>query len=387
MYRLISRAQRFPALARYILDSLSLSGKRLPWFRLRQIAKKARLADPNPPLPIRLQVETTDFCNFKCVMCARESLDGMNTRSLSLDDFIGLIDKVKPLYVTLNGLGEPLLDKTIFQKLASLHERSILTSMPTNGSLLRGENLEQLAQHMPNRLCCSIDGATKESFEQIRQQSRFEDVINNYCAIDSCIAEGKARANTAIHILCALQKSNLHDYAAMYDLYRRFRAVNTFSLVPVFNFGNDDSIEKLIPSHEEIHRLHRDIDQAIAEAVDERQRLFFQKWRDVSSQWLTADSQATMDPHSNRHPCLVPWFSTYVDAKGRVYPCCYLPTSDHVMGNINEEDMGTIWSGDSYREFRRRLTHDRPNLEGCNTCPRNDQAVLEILNKFKFALI
>lgn len=387
MYRFISRFQRFPALARYVLDSLSLSGKRLPWLRLRQIAKKARLADLNPPLPIRLQVETTDFCNFKCVMCARESLDGMNTRSLSLEDFVRLIDRVKPLYVTLNGLGEPLLDKTIFQKLAALHERSILTSMPTNGSLLRGENLYNLAQNLPNRLCCSIDGATKESFEQTRKQSNFEDVINNYYALDSCKAEGKARENTAIHILCALQKNNLHDYASMYDLYRRFRTVNTFSLVPVFNFGNDDSIERLIPSQDEIYRLHRDIDQAIAESDDERQRQFFQKWREVSSQWLTAQSQVTMDPQANRHPCLVPWFSTYVDAKGRVYPCCYLPTSDHVMGNINESDIATIWNGDAYKKFRHHIVHDRPNLTGCNTCPRNDEAVLQILNKFKFALI
>jgi radical SAM protein with 4Fe4S-binding SPASM domain len=387
MHRLISGFKKVSPLAGYLLHSLSLNGQSLPWLRLRQVAKKARLASFDPPLPLRLQVETTDFCNFKCVMCARENLDGMNSCSLSLERFLDLLDEVKPLYVTLNGLGEPLMDKTIFQKLAALHERNVVTSMPTNGSLLRGANLEKLAQHLPNRLCCSIDGATKDSFEKIRKNSKFEDVITNYYAIDALKAEGQTPNNTSIHILCALQKKNLYDYAPMYELFSRFRTVNTFSLVPVFNFGNDDCIEELIPSHEEIYQLHKDIDRAISESVDERQREFFRKWRHVSSQWLTVDGQLTHDTHPNSNPCLVPWFSTYVDAKGRVYPCCYLPTSEHVMGNIHENDMATIWKGERYREFRRCLTQDRPNLPGCNTCPRDDTAILELLNKFRFTLL
>lgn len=53
-------------------------------FRLRHPA--AAMAETHP-LPIRLQIETTDICNMKCVMCTREVLDGMNTTTMSLNQF------------------------------------------------------------------------------------------------------------------------------------------------------------------------------------------------------------------------------------------------------------------------------------------------------------
>lgn len=105
--------------------------------KLRNIAASIQSADLIPPLPVRLQVETTDKCNFKCRMCTREVIDDMNTISMPLSNFIRLIDEIKPYYATLNGLGEPLLDKTIFEKLAYLHSHEILTSMPTNGTYIR----------------------------------------------------------------------------------------------------------------------------------------------------------------------------------------------------------------------------------------------------------
>jgi MoaA/NifB/PqqE/SkfB family radical SAM enzyme len=148
--------------------------------RLRKLAKQMLYLNLYPSLPVRLQIETTDTCNFKCIMCARENLDGMNTTSMSLQQFSQLIDAIDPYYVTLNGLGEPLIDKTIFQKLDYLHLKNIFTSMPSNGSLIRGEKLSLLAKSLPDSLCFSIDGATKESFENTRKTSDFEKVLENY---------------------------------------------------------------------------------------------------------------------------------------------------------------------------------------------------------------
>ena len=337
----------------------------------------------SPSLPVRLQVETTDTCNFKCVMCARENLDGMNTTSMSLEQFSHLIDTIDPYYVTLNGLGEPLIDKTIFQKLDYLHLKSIFTSMPSNGSLIRGEKLSLLAKSLPDSLCFSIDGATQKSFEDTRKESNFERVIENYKSILNLKIEGKTRKGTKIHILCAFQKNNLLDFKQMYQLLQKFQGIDNFSLVPVFNYGEDNNIEKLVPTDSEIHNLHAKLDEAISKTEDEDEKTFYQSWKRTSSQWLSENSQAKIDPTKNCHTCLVPWFSSYVDAKGKVYPCCYLLTTQHIMGNINEQSFEDIWAGEQYKTFRQSLVNDRSNVEGCRTCPRNDDSTLQTIKQLK----
>ena len=351
--------------------------------RLRKLAKQMLCLNLYPSLPVRLQIETTDTCNFKCIMCARENLDGMNTTSMSLQQFSQLIDAIDPYYVTLNGLGEPLIDKTIFQKLDYLHLKNIFTSMPSNGSLIRGEKLSLLAKSLPDSLCFSIDGATKESFENTRKASDFEKVLENYKSILNLKIEGKTRKGTKIHILCALQKNNLFDFKKMYQLVQEFEGIDNFSLVPFFNYGEDINIEKLVPIDSEIHTLHKKLEEEIAATEDQDEKNFYQSWKRTSSQWLSENSQATFDPAKNYHACLVPWFSSYIDAKGKVYPCCYLLTTQHVMGNINEQSFEDIWSGNQYKTFRQNLTNDRCNVEGCRTCPRNDDSTLQTIKQLK----
>jgi hypothetical protein len=136
--------------------------------RLRRVASSMRAADEAPPLPVRLQIETTDVCNLKCRMCTREVIDGMNTSTMSLEQFKDIVAQISPYYLTLNGLGEPLIDKTIFEKLEFIHERGIMTAMPTNGTYIRGEKLEKLAQNLPDTLTFSIDGGRKDSYEYVR---------------------------------------------------------------------------------------------------------------------------------------------------------------------------------------------------------------------------
>ncbi len=75
-----------------------------------------------------------------------------------------------------------------------------------------------------------------------------------------------------------------------------------------------------------------------------------------------------------------------MDAKGRVYPCCYLVNTDQVMGNINDASFGEIWHGEPYRRFRKQLLEGREQLDGCATCPRDDQALLEPLRRFRWLL-
>jgi sulfatase maturation enzyme AslB (radical SAM superfamily) len=255
--------------------------------RIRNVAGSMAHGGLRPPMPVRLQVETTDVCNLKCRMCTREMLTGMNSRDMEPEQFEKFVEEVNPFYVTLNGLGEPLIDNTIFQKLGFLHGRGIMTSMPTNGTYIRRNKLAGLAQNAPDILQLSIDGATKESFEYIRVDGDFETIIGNYRQIVDYQRRGMVRPGTKIRILCALQKRNLFDFKEMFRLVQSMPGIDGFNLVPVFNYDADGStFAHLIPSAGEVLDAHDQLDRAIAATDDEAERAFYRNWKSTSANWL-----------------------------------------------------------------------------------------------------
>jgi radical SAM protein with 4Fe4S-binding SPASM domain len=350
--------------------------------RVWRVARGMIRGDLTGAHPVRLQVETTDICNLKCRMCAREALDGMDSTTMTLDAFTKLVDEVNPFYVTMNGLGEPLIDKTIFDKLDVLHDRGIYSSMPTNSTFVDGPRLTKLLSSFPSVLTLSIDGATKESFEYVRRLANFDKTIANARKLITRRAAGEGRQGE-LRLLCALQKANLFDFKEMFALVRSLGAKH-FNLAPVFDYEPEGSLySELIPSKDDVERLLPAIDGHLTTVSDPEETSFMMKWREAATVWL---KDHRIIPSENKHACTVPWFSTYVDAKGRVYPCCYLLTSEHVMGNVTDAPFNQVWNGASYRKFRERLMSDRPHLSGCNVCPRNDDSLLATLRKYRLLL-
>jgi radical SAM protein with 4Fe4S-binding SPASM domain len=223
--------------------------------------------------------------------------------------------------------------------------------------------LEKVAPNPPGILTFSMHGATKESFEAISVNSNFEECIDLFEAFLAKID----RKEVEVRILCALQARNLMEYAGFYRYLSKWGLLDKFVLVPVFDYGTGGGEERrVLPSAEEIANAAAKIDRDMAECTDAHEIEFMKNWREAILQIRGAEQIVETGP------CLVPWFSTYITAKGKVLPCCFLTDEDHVLGNIHEQDFPSIWNGPKYQEFRRRLREGRGQLTGCRTCPRND---------------
>ena len=332
-------------------------------------------------MPLRLQVEVTDRCNFDCIMCnrlTRPSIDFKLTNDMDAAKFASLLDEVKPTYVTLNGLGEPALHRHIDKLLQSCHDRSIRTQLPSNMSIPKVV-IEKIAPIAPTVFTFSMHGATKASFDAISVGGKYEQCVELFEGILARVD----RKKTELRILCALQAKNLAEHREFYAHLSKWDMLDYFQLLPAMDLVPGQAEERRVaPTAAEVDAATAAVDRDIAacDAEDERRLQFYRRWREVvqSLRPEAPPEGATGVVHTG--PCLVPWYSAYVTARGKVLPCCYLTNEEHVLGDIHEESFEQIWNGPRYREFRRALRENRGHVAGCRECPANDTARLRSYN-------
>ncbi len=130
-------------------------------------------------LPIHLDIESTNACNLKCKMCMRNFLTEDIGR-MDLDTYSKIFDNYTPTSIKLNWRGEPLLNKQLplfvqFAKGRGVHE----VSLNTNGLLITKDLIRHLSEAGLDWIIFSVDGATKETYEEIRQGGDFNKLLQN----------------------------------------------------------------------------------------------------------------------------------------------------------------------------------------------------------------
>jgi radical SAM protein with 4Fe4S-binding SPASM domain len=319
----------------------------------------------SPKMPVRLQIEVTDRCNHDCIMCNRLDSKRALNNNISNEAFNKILDTMKPFYVTVNGLGEPLLNPEIEDILVSCRRKSITTSMPSNLSVPKVLNTK-IVKHPPNIITFSIHGASKSVFELISRNSNFEKCMSALRQFLSDMDPKKVK----VRILCALQAKNLGEYKKMFALLVDLGLLDSFCLIPVYDYCcNSDEDTRIIPTVSEKNSAIASIQKEITSCKDEKESAFYKNWMDAIK--LIAANTPGNFPKM-KLPCLIPWFSTYIIANGAVLPCCYLGEDHYTMGNISESSFSEIWNGEKYKKFRKSLRENRDKLDGCNYCSRSD---------------
>jgi len=80
---------------------------------------------------------------------------------------------------TLHIWGEPLLHPRIFDMAAYCRERGLRSEISTNGVLLTEERSRELLHSGVSTLYIGLDGATRDTYEQIRRRADFDRTVAN----------------------------------------------------------------------------------------------------------------------------------------------------------------------------------------------------------------
>src|SRR5260370_25421374 len=126
-------------------------------------------------LPSSIYLETTSRCNEFCQQCPRTLLSREDDRDLSFDKFRSIVDQFPVLErVVLHGLGEPLLNKDLPRMISYLKDRGTIVLFNSNGIALTRSRGQQLIDAGLDEYRLSMDGATRETYAQVRGVDAFE---------------------------------------------------------------------------------------------------------------------------------------------------------------------------------------------------------------------
>ncbi len=293
--------------------------------------------------PIYIQIEPAIICNLKCKMCISPFLE-RKTQCLSLEKF-KIIEKQFPYLrkISLVGVGEPLLNPDLFKIIQWAKSKKMLIGFTTNGVLLTKMNIENILNVEPDWLNISVDGATKETYERIRQGADFDLVINNIKELM------KAKKNNKIKISLWFlgMRDNIEELPQVVKLTSEL-GIKKLNMQTVHYWGKKEW--KLRLNGQQLNDSLVKLKSIILQAIN------------TAKKYNIRFNYVNTPFNKSKRACQWPWKSCYITVDGFVTPCCIHGSDPHVInfGNIFEKPFHEIWNNIEYQAFRKSLKSDVP---------------------------
>ncbi len=247
----------------------------------------------------------------------------------------------------------------LMSMIAEARRRGIVVGFNTNATLLTRDKAAELVDAGLGWLHISVDGATAETYESIRDRAVFHRVTANVAGLIEVMGE-KAAVTPLLRVVFVAQRSNYRELPALVRLVAEWGIPE----LRVQNLSHDFSDTDPAGSFAEIRRY------AVAEALwgnahDDARRVFARSAGLASELGVRLRLPEVEAPAAARGVgtpgCDWPWRSAYVTHDAKVQPCCMIMGTDRaVLGDAGREDFAAIWRNDVYTEFRQRLVGDDP---------------------------
>ncbi len=325
----------------------------------------------------KVYIEPTNRCNLQCVTCIRNSweepLGEMKPATFAqIVEGLRLLDP--PPDVLFGGLGEPLSHPDIVEMVRRTKALGSFVELITNGTLLDKPLSKHLIDAGLDQLWVSLDGATPESYKDVRLGATLPEVIASLAefrqarwtkhypvALDQCLTP-------KLGIIFVAMKRNIADLPAIFHLASRSGALN-FMVTNILPYTSEMQEEIL---------FSRALTDAAYTASPWLGYLDFPKM-DVNPMTREALYQAMRSDHSlhlaggsmgdknNRCP-FIDKGALAIRWDGDISPCLALlhnhktylyryerSLKRHAIGNVMEQPIGDIWNKPEYIAFRKRL--------------------------------
>ena len=301
-----------------------------------------------------------------CLVSYRPRIDRA-TGAFPMELFRRLLDETANLgRLTLQGLGEPLLQPHLMEMVELATARGIEVGFNSNAMLLTRARAERLVALGLDWLHVSLDGATAATHEGIRSGADFARITRNLRGLIQA-RQAAGSAKPWVRVVFVAMRRNVAELPL---LVRRLGEWGVDEL-RVQGLSHDFADTDPSGDYAGIRGFAAaeslvSMDPAEVADVFSRARAAARECR-VSLRLPAPD--ATPPPRQPGHPgCTWPWDAAYVTSRGTVQPCCMVMGDDRVsLGSLEDGDLAEIWHGEAYQAFRAALLTDEPP-DVCRGC-------------------
>ena len=280
--------------------------------------------------PEVVSIESSSHCNADCIMCPRELL----TRSkgnMSMDLYHKVIDECADYNRQLRLIqpfmfGEPFINKRLVEMIQYTKSKipTVPVNVSTNGSLISPSKAQEIIDSGLDKINIDIDGATKETFEDVRIGLDYEQVASN-----------------ARYLM---------------DLKRK-----TGSTVPEITV----TIINMDRTADEIETFKEQWGGAADHVVVQS----YTTWTGSVEDRNTGEMADSSSAGGFTFPCKHPWEEFVIAHDGKVSVCCLDFDFKVVVGDVNNESIRDIWNGKALDEIRNKMIDDKYHeLDICSQC-------------------
>lgn len=258
---------------------------------------------------ISVTIEPVAACNLSCKYCARAKDKLWITPRpvfMDWDLFVRIIDEIPETVeaICLSGVGEPLMHPRVVDMIEYASKSGRRVYMFTNGTLLKGELLRQLAESPLDALNVSIE-PDAESARYYRDVD-YDEIAGNIRAYAAAKRKGQL-------VNVSLVMNEMHHKKIMRFATEWQGIVDHIKISPQIAFGS-------------------------------------------------------IDPDENAYVCSELWRGNMdIKTSGSISVCCFDPMEELVVGNVNTASLKSIIDSEAFTDLLRRMIDgDMPTL--CKKC-------------------
>ncbi len=318
----------------------------------------------------KVYIEPTVACNLDCITCFRNAWDQPIGR-MTEETFTNILEGLKALdpipSVYFGGIGEPLFHPKTIDWIAEVKALGVKVELITNGTILNEKKARQLIDSGLDVLWVSIDGASPETYADVRMGAELPNIIKNLQRFDK-MRPASHFPKPELGIAFVAMKRNISDLPKVIQLGKSLKAkyFSVSNVQPATAEMQDDRLyERTMhniaylqaPYLPRLSLPKMDFDETTREALFET----FNSQLNISfagNNWGGANDtcnfveSGTMSIAWNGDvsPCwpLMHTHTSYLHGKPRL-------SKKHVIGSVNQRSLRDLWLDPDYLAYRERL--------------------------------
>lgn len=284
-------------------------------------------------MPVSITAELTNKCNLRCPECASGSEIMKRERGfMDIELYKKISSELRPyLYcVSLYFQGEPMMHPQFFSFTGLNWNKNTIVS--TNGHFLSEENSEKLAVSGLGKLIVSLDGMDQKTYSEYRRNGDFGKVVTGIRNVAAAIVRYNSSLKLEIQFL--VNKHNEHQIPEAARFAKEAGARLRLKSMQVIC---DSDAGKWMPDD-----------------------MRFRRYKESDGRYIIKSSLPDR--------CMRLFFNPVITWDGKVISCCFDKDAEYVMGDLNNESFISIWNGQRYTEFRKKILTGRKEIDICRNC-------------------